>query len=154
MTTPAPVVTRSPTTATLTMNAPTTDILLTDTATHSPAATSRVWNLGGTPIAGAGANATQKVRAQAAGTHTVTETVTNADGTATSAGVTVVVTDNIASSASAAAVGGVIPMPQLPFVYQDPMVATPGLPTALDYFNARTYGTTGAGGAAPTGLAV
>lgn len=145
MTTPAPTITALPSTATLTLAAPTANITCTDTAngTYSPASTGKQWKVGGTAIPGATSNtASMVLRAQRAGALSVTLTVDN--GTqGTSAGATVTVTDSLAANASAAAVGGVIPQPSatLPPEWRDPTIATPGLPTAAELISARTYGT-------------
>lgn len=141
MTTPAPTITALPGTATLTAAAPRATITATDTAngTYSPASTGKQWKLGGVSIPGAtAAGAAQTLYAQRAGTLVVTLTVDNgAQGT--SAGANVVVTDSVAVAAAAASVGGVIPPPQLPAEYQDPIIATPGQPTAAELYAARTF---------------
>lgn len=142
MTTPAPTITVLPASATLTSAAPRATLTATDTASpYSPVATSKQWKLGGAAVPGAtNIGTSQTLYAQRAGVHAVTLTVDN--GTqGTSAGTNVTITDSVATTAAAQAVGGVIPPVYLPFEYLDPTIATPGLPTAGDLYSARTYGT-------------
>ena len=83
------------------------------------------------------------VNVRRAGTILANCNVTNTDPlTAASANTTLTVTDAIAASATTnLGTGTYIPMPLLPIEWRDPIIATPGLPTAAEMGAARQYGT-------------
>ena len=129
--------TLTPATMVLTEARPSVTLVGTDTGTYTPAATSRRFRVGGVAIPDKTASPAQ-LRVQRAGTVAIDLQVTNADGTADSADVTITVTDTVATQYANAK-----PL-DLPLEYRDPMIATPGLVTAIDLANARQFGTVGA----------
>jgi hypothetical protein len=158
---PAPVLTVVPGSVTRTYSNPTPAVALTDTeAPPSPAPVppqGRDFKADGTIViqtTGTTAAASYPVDL-APGARSMTVTCTNSSGAATSSAVTLTVTDNIATGLdtgyganTAVAYRTLTDVPgktrldpnTLPDEWQDPTIATPGLPTAQGLIKARTRG--------------
>lgn len=155
MAVPAPVCTRSPASVTRTEQDPTPTVTLTDTNVPTPAATRRTWRKGTTALEGAdvtGSPAATSVDYACdlpAGVHNDINVLTrNADSTGgvASANVTLTVVDEVETPTVTRKVQTDVPGQTrvhpnyLPLEWQDPTIATPGVPTATRLRNARRYG--------------
>lgn len=158
MTIPAPVQTVTPNTVTRTYSNPTPSVTLADTQTPTPAPIApngRSFRADGVEVAattGTTASVVYPVDL-AAGVRAMTVRTTNTDGAATSTGVNLTVTDAIAVGLDTGyGVNAAVPYRTLtdvpgktrldpntlPDEWQDPTIATPGLPTAQALIKART----------------
>jgi hypothetical protein len=151
MAVPAPVITVDPDEVTLTDFSPEATVVLTDTGTHNPVATGRVFFADATEVGetvgdDAGDDSVSIAVAYAADTYDMTVETTNSEDSTTSAAVVLTVVDEVETPTVARKVQTDVPGQTrihpnyLPLEYQDPTLATPGLPTAQRLSNARRYG--------------
>jgi len=152
MTTPAPVLTITPNTVTQTAANLAPQVMLADTATHTPTATARdfqfdtVSAVKTTGATGAGVSTSVPFNVNlAAGTRQGRVRTTNTDGTGNSTNVALTVTDSVAAAntlyTDSNGQANRMHPEKLSYEYRDPTLATPGPQTASGMYNARTRGT-------------
>lgn len=121
----------------------------TDEGTYDPAATARVWKVDGTALAAPDGAAVGDlddvdITFHAPGEYDISIEVTNGDGKDESDTTTVEIVDSYSDEFAMIPGTARIHPADLPWAYQNPLVASPGLPTAYGVLNAETTGTVAA----------